>query len=323
MSLVWAAGRTALPEMRPARRKSTGRNALPPKMSLMARFSSPCRTACSPVEISGSEVARASTVAPKRTPGESDLRCGRGAALFCGVAGDEGEERSDGEDHHCSAGARVRFLRVAAAPVAVTGRVWAGVGGGAVLMPGQLLPRSPNEQEPGDPEHDDQQRLRGHPEQVGLLRELCAGDDDGEDGCDHDGLDDEDQGCGPVRDGRCALRAFPEDVQDDDDDGLQGDAAEDVADRDLDLTARCSGDRDRDLGQVGGDGEHDQPAESVPEVQLVVQDVRGLGELDTREPDHHTRRDEDRKQDRQRQMCHHARRSTRQTPHITEALRPA
>ncbi len=63
--------------------------------------------------------------------------------------------------------------------------------------------------------------------------------------------------------------------------GLDGDAAEDVADRDVKLAAGCGGVGDRDLRPVGGHGQPDQAAEGRTEVEPVGQDV---GVVRQREP---------------------------------------
>ena len=56
--------------------------------------------------------------------------------------------------------------------------------------------------------------------------------------------------------------------------------------------------RDRDLGQVRGDGQDDEPAEGTAQVQPRVEDVRRLRQLDSRDPHHRGGRDEDDDDDR-------------------------
>src|SRR4051794_12430081 len=63
-----AATITGVPAIRSASRKSVSWNALPPKMSPIASWWSPSRTAATPLEISGSAVAAARMVAPNTAP---------------------------------------------------------------------------------------------------------------------------------------------------------------------------------------------------------------------------------------------------------------
>jgi len=55
--------------------------------------------------------------------------------------------------------------------------------------------------------------------------------------------------------------------------GLDRDATQDVADRDVELAARGGTVGDRDLREVSGHREQDQPAESLTQVQPVGQQV--------------------------------------------------
>ena len=62
-------------------------------------------------------------------------------------------------------------------------------------------------------------------------------------------------------------------VESDEHHGLDRDATQDVADRDGELAARGGTVGDRDLREVSGHCEQDQPAESLTEVQPVGQHV--------------------------------------------------
>jgi len=66
---------------------------------------------------------------------------------------------------------------------------------------------------------------------------------------------------------------------------LNGNAAQDIADGDIEVVVERGACRDRDLGQVGGDREEDEPAEGLPEPRARRQYIRGVGERRTRYPD--------------------------------------
>ncbi|MBB5932197.1 hypothetical protein FHS34_007706 [Streptomyces echinatus] len=74
-------------------------------------------------------------------------------------------------------------------------------------------------------------------------------------------------------------------VQDRQDDGLDGDAAEDVADGDIELAGQGGADGDGDLREVGGDRQEYQPAQRAAQVKALGEHVRVVGQLDTRVPD--------------------------------------
>ncbi|MDQ0604759.1 hypothetical protein QF037_009104 [Streptomyces canus] len=74
-------------------------------------------------------------------------------------------------------------------------------------------------------------------------------------------------------------------VEDGQDDGLDGDAAEDVADGDVELARQGGADGDGDLGQVGGDREEDQAAQRTAQVKAFSEHVCVVGQLDTGVPD--------------------------------------
>src|SRR4051812_11369193 len=96
MSALVACGNTALPETSVATRKITGRNAFPPKMSLIASLLSPSRTAANPVETSGNAVTAARIVAPKDDAGHAELF---GDRLACLLENHAGDQRGDSRNH--------------------------------------------------------------------------------------------------------------------------------------------------------------------------------------------------------------------------------
>jgi hypothetical protein len=85
---------------------------------------------------------------------------------------------------------------------------------------------------------------------------------------------------------------------------LQRDPTKDVADRHVDIPADRRADGIRDLGQVGGEGEHNQPANGAAEVQLVVEHIRRLRQLDAGDPDYGCGPDEDGDEQSQREGVH-------------------
>lgn len=100
------------------------------------------------------------------------------------------------------------------------------------------------------------------------------------------------------------MTASTEGVEHDEDDGLQGDPAQDVADRDRDVAGGGGADGDGDLGQVRGDGEDDQPAQGAAEVEVRVDDVGALRQPDAGEPDDDPSGDEDGDEKPERQGVH-------------------
>lgn len=68
-------------------------------------------------------------------------------------------------------------------------------------------------------------------------------------------------------------------------DRLDGDAAEDVADGDAELSGQGRADGDGELRQVGGDRERDEPAERAAEMETFGEHVGGVRQLDARVPD--------------------------------------
>ena len=136
-----------------------------------------------------------------------------------------------------------------------------------------------------------------------------------EDGDDEGALDHQRQARRLV--GQRAAGTHAERVQGDQDDGLDGDAAKNVADGDVEVVGRGCADGDRDLGQVGRDREQDQPAERRPEVQPVGQHVGAVAEPGAGDPDHHHADDEDDEVGRERhpgQQVHEAAPDARRSP---------
>lgn len=100
------------------------------------------------------------------------------------------------------------------------------------------------------------------------------------------------------------MTASTEGVEHDEDDGLQSDPAEDVADRARHVARRGGADGDGDLGQVRRHREDDQPAERATEVEVVVDDVGALRQPDAGEPDDDPSGDEDGDEKPERQGVH-------------------
>ncbi len=160
---------------------------------------------------------------------------------------------------------------------------------------GQPTAGAADQLEPDDPHDDDEDRAGGEASPDQGVGELAAGNDDEQDGDDQGGFEDEGEAAGHVGEGFAA--ADPERVEGDEDDGLDSDAAKQVADGDLDIPRDRGADGDGDLGQVGGDGEQDDPAECGAEVEAFGQHVGVLRQRDARHPDHRRRGQEDREQD--------------------------
>ena len=100
--------------------------------------------------------------------------------------------------------------------------------------------------------------------------------------------------------------ANAERVEDDQYDGLNGYAAEDVADGHADVARqRCASD-DRDFGRVGRQREQDQPAQRRSQMQPRREDVGLLGQLGSCDPDRGGGRDEEHEEDWQGQTGHRA-----------------
>ena len=198
--MACACGRTALPDSRVASRNRTGRKALPPKMSLTASWSSPCRTDCSPVEISGSEVAAASTVAPNRTP-ERPMSAGdRVAAALQDHPGDEGDECGDAEDRRRLRGGADAL---AAWPCSVFSgsalRLVLVVGGLARLVPRQRRAGPWQQQQTDHPQHGDEHGAGASRAKMRVVGQLGAGDHHDEHGDHQRALEDEDEARRPGR----------------------------------------------------------------------------------------------------------------------------
>jgi hypothetical protein len=174
-------------------------------------------------------------------------------------------------------------------------------------VPGQPLPGALHEQQADDPERGDQHDVGRQAQQHEAVGQLAAGDDDRQHGDHDDRLEHEGERRRPVGERRHPLPPPAEDVEDDEHHGLDRDAAEDVADRDRHVARQGRADRDRDLGQVRRDGEHDQPAEGAADVQPVVEHVGGLRQLDAGDPGDGGRGDEDDDQEPEREGVHRAR----------------
>ena len=120
----------------------------------------------------------------------------------------------------------------------------------------------PTSHRPAGPCGDDEDRRRLEPPVGDPERKLRPHHRDHEDG-DHDHrLEDERERCGTV--GEAVVAAQADGVHHGEDDGLDRDPAEDVADGDAEVVGECGADRDRDLGQIGGDREEDRGRRAPP-----------------------------------------------------------
>ena len=146
---------------------------------------------------------------------------------------------------------------------------------------------------------DDEDRRRLEPPVGDPERKLRPHHRDHEDG-DHDHrLEDERERCGTVREAVVAAQA--DGVHHGQDDGLDRDPTEDVADGDAEVVGEGGADRDRDLGQIGGDREEDEAAERLPEPEAGGEHVGRVRELDPGVPDRERRQCEDRDDRRERE----------------------
>ena len=126
---------------------------------------------------------------------------------------------------------------------------------------------------------------------------------DGEHGHHQGTLQDQYQRGRKVREGVRTPDA--EDVQDDEDDGLDGDPAEDVTDGDAEVVRECSAGGNGDLGQVGDDGQEDQAAQGLAQAQARREHVGGIGQFYAGDPHCGRRSGEDQHQGRQGQRIEH------------------
>jgi hypothetical protein len=133
-------------------------------------------------------------------------------------------------------------------------------------------------------------------------RQLRPGDHGDQHGDHQQALHDEHERCRAV--GQRRSVALAEDVEDDQHDGLDRDAAEDVADRDTDVATGRGGDGDDELGQVRGHREQDHATECGTQVQPRGQDVGLVRQGDPRDPHGGGRRHEDQRVHPERQVRH-------------------
>jgi hypothetical protein len=88
-------------------------------------------------------------------------------------------------------------------------------------------------------------------------------------------------------------------------DRLDGDAAQDVADRDAEVVAERGTHRDGHLRKVRRNREEDHPAQRLPEVQPFRKHVCHVGQLNPSDPDRTRGRAEDAEKERKRQIVEH------------------
>jgi hypothetical protein len=107
---------------------------------------------------------------------------------------------------------------------------------------------------------------------------------------DETALEHEHERRGPVC--QRADHTQPDGIEDDEDDGLDRDAAEDVPDRDADVVRERCAHGDRDLGQVRCQREDHEPADRFAEAEPVVEHVGCVRQVDACDPDGAGRADE-------------------------------
>jgi hypothetical protein len=172
------------------------------------------------------------------------------------------------------------------------------------FVPRQALAGSLHQQQAHEPGDRDQQSLGRHAPHDYARGELRSGHHDREHRDDRQPFEYQDQRRRAVC--QRVATANAERVEDDQYDGLNGYAAEDVADGHADVARqRCASD-DRDFGRVGRQREQDQPAQRRSQMQPRREDVGLLGQLGSCDPDRGGGRDEEHEEDRQRQIGHRA-----------------
>ena len=145
---------------------------------------------------------------------------------------DAGDERrdsrpSEGQGSACGR-ACLRFLRLLRVTLGWLLSVWRL----ACVVPRQAVLRARQQQHADDPQDEDQYRGRRHPQVIQVVRHLRSHDGDHEDTDDERCLQDQRQARGLV--GQGPFRADTECVECNQHDGLDGDATENVSDRDTD-----------------------------------------------------------------------------------------
>jgi len=136
---------------------------------------------------------------------------------------------------------------------------------------GSFFPARLGQQQATPPDEGDEDDVRAESGEDEVARQLGAHHHHDEDREDDGTFDDQGEARRLV--GQWSAFADPERVQGHQDDGLDGDASEDVADRDVKLAAGCGAVGDRDLRQVRRHSQQDQATESLTEVQPVGEDV--------------------------------------------------
>jgi len=168
----------------------------------------------------------------------------------------------------------------------------------ALRLPGQVGPRAVQQPQPRHPEAGQGQVLGRQPERDQRLRELRPHHGDDQHGGHQDALQHQHQGRRLPRQRALARHT---DVQRDQHDRLERDAAQNVADGDADVMVQRGGRRDGDLRQVRCERQQDQPAQRFPQVEARVEGVRRVRQEDARHP-HRPRGGEDEQEDGQREV---------------------
>ena len=231
-----------------------------------------------------------------------------GAAFFSQCSGDQGAEGGSGEDQSDSSGADTATGRIGcSALLGVATRVPVGCRF-AAARPGQLLPGALGQEQPGHPYQGDEHHIWREPCEHQVLGELGAHHHHDQYSQNDRALDDEDEAGRLV--GQRPSFADTKRVQRDQDDCLDGDAAQYVADCDVKLAACCGAVGDGDFRQVRGHREQDQPAEGLPEVEPVGQDVGVVRQRDPGNPDRGRAAHEDQQLGPERHLRQQIRRAT-------------
>jgi hypothetical protein len=137
-----------------------------------------------------------------------------------------------------------------------------------------------------DPDHQDEHRRNGQPEVDRARSEARAVDDDRKERDDERSLDDELQRSGAVGERPVAHAKA---VKQREDDGLDRDPAEDVPGCDAEVVRERRRDHDRNLGEVGRDGEEDRAAERLAKAEPLREHVGCCCEPNAGNPDRRRR----------------------------------
>jgi hypothetical protein len=258
------------------------------------------RTARIPVLTSGSAVVAASTEdGPVDPPSVGE-----------GVAGPlqkhAGHERRQGRDRErrddpARRSVRVLALRLRCGPLSGTLPVAFAVRRRDGYRPWLALANPAQRPHACHVEHHDGDggRAHGSNRRVGVEQRPREGQRHQED--DQKGLDHRLGGVGQPGQGTGSLGREVEERQDE---GLHGDAPQEVSRRHVEVVVEGRGHRDGDLGQRARETQEQHAAERRAEVEAVVQSVRGIGQEDAGDPRDAHRDPEDEQDGRSPQVLH-------------------